>query len=260
MSSEPEAAAPHLTVKTEVHGHVFVVTMCREEKRNAINRELADAIDGALNRLDDDTDLWVGVLSGGTRVFSAGSDLTSGGDYVTARGGEYGVIRRERQKPLIAAVEGFALGGGMEIVMACDLVVASATARFGLPEVKIGALPTCAGLFRGPQVLPINLARELILTGDPIDAVRAYSAGLVNLVTDPGQALAGAIGLAQRICANAPLSVQASLAALNSAQRRDDPDGWALTDTAQRSLKGTHDLEEGMRAFLEKRPPVWTGR
>jgi enoyl-CoA hydratase/carnithine racemase len=237
-----------------------VVSIRREEKRNAINRAVADGIDAALGWLDDDPDLWVGILTGTGSVFSAGSDLTSRGDYVTERGGEYGVIRRTRGKPLIAAVEGPALGGGMEVVLACDLVVASTSARFGLPEVTIGALPTCAGLFRTHQSVSPNLARELILTGDPIDATRAYAVGLVNLVTDPGGALDGAVRLAERICRNAPLSVQASLAAVNGILRSTDAEGWEATREAQTSLAGTHDLEEGMRAFLEKRPPVWTGR
>ena len=144
----------------------------RTEKRNAINRAIADALDDALNELDDDPDLWAGVLTGSADVFSAGSDLTAGGDYHTRRGGEYGIIRRRRRKPLIAAVEGPALGGGLEIVLACDLVVAGRTARFGLPEVSIGVVPTCAGLFRGTRALPLNVARQLILTGRPMEAPR----------------------------------------------------------------------------------------
>lgn len=119
-------------------------------------------------------------------MFSAGSDLTSGGDYSTDRGEEYGLRRRRRRKPLIAAVEGPALGGGFELVLACDLVVASRTACFGFPEVRRGPVPTCAGLFRGPRTLSVNLARELVLTGEPIDADRAYAAGLVNVVTAAG--------------------------------------------------------------------------
>ena len=166
-------------VSTRREGHVLIVSMQREGKRNAINRELADDIDVALNLLDDDVDLWAGVLTGTPTVFSAGSDLTAGGDYHTTRGGEYGVIRRQRRKPLIAAVEGPALGGGLEIVLACDLVVASTSARFGLPEVRIGVIPTCAALFRAPRAFPLNLAREMILTGEPIDAARAFSAAFV---------------------------------------------------------------------------------
>jgi len=247
-------------VSTRREGHVLVISMQREEKRNAVDRKLADAIDGALNTLDDDIDLWVGVLTGTSTVFSAGSDLTAGGDYHTERGGEYGIVRRQRRKPLIAAVEGPALGGGLEIVLSCDLVVASTSARFGLPEVRIGVIPTCAALFRAPRAFPLNLARELILTGEPIDAVRAHAAGFVNALADPGKAVQRALELANQICASSPLSVQACLAAVNDLVGSDDEAGWALTTRAAESLQGTQDSSEGIRAFFEKRPPLWTGR
>ena len=246
-------------VETVRDGRVLVISMHREAKRNAVDRALADALDAALNELDDDPELWVGVLSGTTTVFSAGSDLTSQGDYDTERGGSYGIIRRERRKPLIAAVEGPAFGGGLEIVLACDLVVASSTARFGLPEVRRGLVPTCAALFRGPQALPLNLARELILTGEPIGPERAYQVGFVNVVTEPGQALAGAVRLAQRISASAPVAVQACLAAVNGLARSSDDAGWGATQDAMRAIVGSTDLAEGMNAFFERRPPVWTG-
>ncbi|MBV8982923.1 MAG: enoyl-CoA hydratase/isomerase family protein [Acidimicrobiia bacterium] len=251
---------PQTLVDAEQHDHVLVVSMQREQKRNAVDRAMADALDEAFNRLDDDPNLWVGILTGTPAIFSAGSDLTAGGDYVTERGGEYGLIRRERRKPLIAAVEGPALGGGMEMVLACDLVVASTTASFGLPEVAIGALPSSGGLFRGPQVLPLNLARELVLTGEPIDVDRAHAAGFVNVVAAPSEALSAALELAERICKNAPLSVQSCLRAINEAARRFDAEGWAATTEAGRSLVDTADMQEGIRAFLEKRPPRWTGR
>src|SRR5271168_3509594 len=234
--------------------------MERASTRNAIDRAMADALDDALNELDDDQDLWAGVLTGSADVFSAGSDLTAGGDYSTERGGEYGIIRRQRRKPLIAAVEGPALGGGLEIVLACDLVVAARTARFGLPEVSIGVVPTCAGLFRAPRALPLNVARQLILTGRPIDAPRAYDVGFVNVLTSPGEALPEALALAHQICANAPLSVQSCLTAVNDIIAADDQLGWQETDQALRTAAGSADAREGVAAFLEKRPAVWTGR
>lgn len=253
------AAASEL-VHVERDGAALVLTLNRPERRNAVDRALADALSEALDQLDDDDSLWCGVLTGGPSYFSAGSDLTSGGDYVTDRGGEYGIIRRRRRKPLIAAVEGFALGGGMEIVLACDLVVAARTARFGLPEVGIGVIPTCAGLFRAPRALPLNLARELILTGDPIGAERAHAAGFVNVLAEPGEALAAARALAERIGRNAPLSVQACLAAVNDELDELAVEDWARTDRAKAAILGSEDTAEGVRAFLEKRPPVWRAR
>jgi len=247
-------------VNTRTEGHVLVVEMRREEKRNAVNRDLALGIDAALNRLDDDPDLWVGVLTGTTKVFSAGTDLSGGESSATERGGSYGIITRDRRKPVIAAVEGFALGGGLEIVLACDLVVASATARFGLPEVTRGVLPTCAALFRGPRAMPVNVAKELIFTGVPIDADRAYELGLANRVCDAGQAVDVALELAQQICTNSPLSVQACLKAVNDVLGVNDELGWEKTREAIGSIQGTHDMAEGVQAFFEKRPPQWTGR
>ena len=240
-------------------GRAGVIALNRAEKRNAMNQPLADGLEAALDALDDDPDLWVGILTGGPDVFSAGTDLSVLGSIGTERGGEYGIIRRRRTKPLIAAVEGIAFGGGMEIVLACDLVVASRAARFGLPEVGLGLVPTCAGLFRAPRALPLNLARELILTGDPIDAERAYHAGLVNVLTEPGAAVEGAAGLAERIAANGPLAVRACLHAINDFVGEDDVVGWAATEAAK-AVMASDDAAEGVRAFFEKRPPDWRGR
>lgn len=247
-------------VAVERRERILVVSLRREHKRNAIDRELADAIDKALNLLDDDPDLWIGVLTGTPTVFSAGSDLTSRGDYVTTRGGEYGIIRRRRTKPLIAAVEGMALGGGFEIVLACDLVVAARDARFGLPEVRRSLVPTCAGLFRGPRALPLNVARELALTGEPVGAERLHELGFVNLLAEAGCALDAAIEMAERICLSGPVAVRACLAAIDSIVSADDDDGWAATERASSAIRASDDMHEGLRAFFEKRTPAWKGR
>jgi enoyl-CoA hydratase len=247
-------------VRAERTGRLLVVRMGRESKRNAVNRQLADELDAAFNLLEDDDDLWAGVLTGTGSVFCAGSDLTAGGDYCTERGGEYGLIRRQRRKPLIAAVEGPALGGGMELVLACDLVVASRTARFGLPEVSRGVVATSGALFMAPRALPASLARELLLTGEPIDADRGYAAGLVNVVTEPGGAVAAAVALGERICANAPVAVQASLVAVNRWLAAAEEFGWQVTADALATIGASQDYKEGIAAFLEKRPPHWTGR
>ncbi|MRJ77288.1 enoyl-CoA hydratase [Aeromicrobium sp. SMF47] len=247
-------------VSSRRQGHVLIITMARADKRNAIDRHMADALDRELNLLEGDDELWAGVLEGVPQAFCAGSDLTAGGDYVTERGGEYGIIRRARSKPLIAAVEGPALGGGLEILLSCDLVVASSAAVFGLPEVAIGVVPTCGALFRAPQIFPVNLARELILTGRPIGAERAWQAGFVNQLTPPGEALEQAVLLAERICENSPTSVQACLRAIQVTLDAGTRAGWEATEDAKEALVGSEDSQEGVRSFLEKRKPVWLGR
>ena len=248
-----------MTVITERRGHIFVVRMHRPEKRNAVDRALADGIEEALNTFEDDPDLWVGIITGTSEVFSAGTDLTQPRSPATPRGGEYGIIRRDRRKPMIAAVEGFALGGGFEIVLACDLVVASTTSRFGLPEVERGLLPTCGGIFRSARTLPLNIAKELLLTGDRLDAARAEVLGLANRVVPAGMALDGAIELAERICRNAPLAMRESMHALELVVAADDEVAWAATDAAAGRIMGSPEAKEGTRAFFEKRAPVWDG-
>jgi enoyl-CoA hydratase len=240
-------------------GRVLVIELQREEKRNAIDEDTALGIDDALNELEDDDRLWVGVLTGGTNVFSAGTDLRVGSGPGTERGGPYGIIRRRRSKPLIAAVEGVALGGGMEIVLACDLVVASTTASFGLPEVRRGLLALYGGVFRSARSLPLNVAKEIVLTGDPIDAVRAERCGFVNAVTGPGGALEGALQLAERICANAPVAVRQSLQLIEASSGSEEM-AWSLTADAMAVVMASEDAREGRTAFLEHRPPEWRGR
>ncbi|HXQ59405.1 MAG TPA: enoyl-CoA hydratase-related protein [Acidimicrobiales bacterium] len=248
-----------MPVERTRHGRVLVITLRREAKRNAIDEETALGIDGGLNELEDDDDLWVGVITGGTQVFSAGTDLRVGSGPGTERGGPYGIIRRRRSKPLIAAVEGPAVGGGMEIVLACDLVVASSAATFGLPEVRRGLLALYGGVFRSARALPLNVAKEIVLTGDPIDATRAERHGLVNAVTEPGGALAGALALAERICANAPVAVRQSLGLLEACTAPDER-AWSLSTRAIEAVMASDDAREGRQAFLEHRPPQWRGR
>ncbi len=247
-------------VQNERREHMLIITINRPEKRNAVDRALADELDQALNFLDDDDDLWCGVLTGAGPVFSAGSDLNAGGDYVTDRGGEYGIIRRTRRTPLIAAVQGPALGGGLEIALACDLIVADREAVLGLPEVKRGLIPTCAGLFRGPRALPLNIATQLALTGEPITAQQAASYGLVNRVSEPGQALDDAVAMAETICANGPLAVRLALGVIHEYVGSGDEHGFALTDQARTTVYDSEDRQEGIAAFFQKRTPRWTGR
>lgn len=258
--SDPRDRVDTMTVRQERRGRVLVVRINREEKRNAIDRAVAEGIDAALNLLDDDPTLWVAVLTGTASVFSAGTDLRDGAGGGTERGGEYGIIRRRRAKPLIAAVEGPAYGGGLEIVLACDLVVASRTARFALPETRRGVVASSGALFRTLRALPLHVAKELLITGAVFDAERAHQLGLVNRVTEPGRALDAALELADDVCASSPVAVGATLAAIASQYDAADADGWDATAEAVARVMRSEDLKEGVAAFLEKRPPQWRGR
>jgi enoyl-CoA hydratase len=249
-----------MTVETSRHGPVLVVTMAREEKRNALNEAITAGIDAAMNEIEDDPTLWCGILTGGARVFSAGADLAAGPGEPTDRGGIVGLINRHRTKPLIAAVEGLALGGGFELVLCCDLVVAARTAAFGLPEVKRGLMPDFGGVFRVSRVLPANVARELLLTAENLSAERAERLGFVNVVTEPGAALAGALALADRTCANAPIAVRESLAIVNREINGDESASWERSHAAHARLLATDDVREGVGAFFERRAPRWTGK
>ena len=247
-----------MSVERVRHNHILVVKMNRPEKRNALNGAITAGIDAAMNELEDDDGLWCGILTGTDTVFSAGADLAEGPGEPTQRGGIVGLINRQRPKPLVAAVEGLALGGGLEIVLCCDLVVASRTAAFGLPEVKRGLMPDFGGAFRIGRFLPANVARELLLTGGNLSADRAERLGFVNLLTDPGQALAGALSLAGMICDNAPLAVREALGVFNAELDAGEAESWKRSHGAHARLLQTEDLKEGLAAFFEKRPPRWT--
>ena len=247
-------------VTTERHGHVLLIRMTRPDKRNAVDAAMTAGLDEALNSLDDDPDLWCGVLAGDATAFSAGTDLAAGSGGPTPRGGNYGVVRRDRRRPLIAAVEGVAYGGGFEIVLACDMVVASTTARFGLPEVARGLVANCGALFRAPRPLPLDIAKQLLVTGRPLDAERAYTLGLVSELVEPGGAEAAALALAAAVCENSPLAVSVSLRALDRVVSEPDERGWNATEIASAAIDRSADRTEGIAAFLEKRSPRWTGR
>jgi enoyl-CoA hydratase/carnithine racemase len=249
-----------MTVREAVHGRTLVVHMEREAKRNAIDRAMSEGISEALDRLEDDDHLWVGIITGTDSVFSAGSDLTSGGEAKTERGGEYGLIRRQRRKPLIAAVEGPALGGGCEIALACDLVVASATARFALPETRRGVIATSGALFRAIRVLPLPIVKQLLITGFELSAERAHHFGLVNAIAEPGNALVEALAMAEDICRSSPVAVRETLVALAEQFEEADEKGWAVTSRAIDAVMDSDDLKEGVQAFFERRTPEWNGR
>ncbi len=247
-------------VLVERRDHLLIATMNRHDKRNAIDGEMTLALDAALNELDDDPELWVGILTGGSDMFCAGTDMAATSGRPTERGGVYGVVGRTRRKPLIAAVEGFAYGGGFEVVMACDLVVAATDARFGLPEVKRGLVATSGALFRASRVLPLNVAKELLLTGADLPAARARDLGLVNAIAEPGRVLDTAVEMATTIAGNAPIAVQQSLRVVDTLASATDTEGWELTQDARRIIGESADATEGIAAFFEKRPPRWSGR
>jgi enoyl-CoA hydratase len=245
--------------------HCAVITIDRPDARNAISPEVAQGIEAAIDAAEADDDVRVMILTGSPPVFSAGADLKAiqagrGDELATERGGFAGVVRRDRSKPLIAAVEGAALAGGTEIVLACDLVVASREARFGLPEVKRGLVAAAGGLFRLGRKIPLNLALECVLTGDPIDAPLAHQHGLVNQLCEPGEALDTALALSRRITANAPLAVRESRAIVLDCTWADDDEAWRRTHEARSLVAASDDVREGVAAFIEKRAPVWTGR
>jgi enoyl-CoA hydratase len=252
-------------IEYETQDHMAVITINRPEARNAVNGDVAAGIESAIDRMEDDSEIWVGILAGKGPVFCAGADLkaiSSGqaGGLSTERGGFAGLVSRHRTKPLIAAVDGPALAGGTEIVLSCDLVVASTDARFGVPEVKRSLVAAAGGLFRLPQKLPINVALEMVLTGEPISAERAHHFGLVNTLCAPGEALSTARELATGIASNAPLAVRESLAVVNAARGLDDADGFRLSNEAMARLARTEDFAEGPLAFIEKRDPAWKAR
>lgn len=256
-TAEFPSAAP---LQVEIHDGIMTLTLRRPERRNAVNQELADALDRAFAIAEATASVRVIVLTGAGGYFSAGTDLSEGTSPKTPDGGSYGFVRRRRSVPVIAAVEGFALGGGFEMVLTCDLVVAARDSRFGLPEVKRGVVANCGAFFRTPAKLPATIATEMLLTGDPISAPRAVELGLVNTVTEPGHALAGALELAGRITANSPVAVAETTRALIEARDLEEEPLWPLTDRASQTLWASPDREEGIRAFFEKREPRWTVR
>jgi enoyl-CoA hydratase len=250
-------------LETAVHGEVLVITIARPGQRNAVNRAVADGIAAAVDRLDADDALRSGVLTGAGGYFSAGMDLKAfaAGErpHVPGRGFG-GLVERPPRKPLVAAVEGFALAGGMELALACDLVVAARGARFGLPEVKRGLVPAAGGLLRLPARVPRGAALELVLTGEPMSSERAYELGLVTRLAAPGAALDEALGLAAAIAANAPLATVAAKAILDQAPGWPADEAWARQRAIADPVISSHDAGEGARAFAQKRPAQWQNR
>jgi|TARA_R110002020_G_scaffold223900_1_gene433247 enoyl-CoA hydratase len=254
-----------MSVEFETKGHLAIITLNRPDARNAINGVMAQGIESALDKFEEDPNLWVAILTANGKAFCAGADLKeisagNGAALSTKKGGFAGIARRERTKPLIAAITGSALAGGTEIALSCDMIVCADTTNFGLPEVKRSLVAGAGGLFRLPRVIGMPMALEVILTGDPLTSQRAYELGMVNKVVPEADVMAEATALADRIMANAPLAVQASRTVTVDALKKGDDELWKASGTAFAGLVTTEDFKEGPRAFIEKRAPVWKGK
>ncbi|HCJ86140.1 MAG TPA: enoyl-CoA hydratase [Acidimicrobiaceae bacterium] len=252
-----------LVVDYEKRGNIGLFTLNRPEARNAISHDVSTELEEHLDNFEADEEAWVGILAATGPVFSAGADLksvSSGKRIETDKGGFAGLVRYPRSKPLIAAVDGPALAVGLEIVLSCDLVVASTAATFGIPEVKRSLIAGAGGLFRLPAAIARNVAMELALTGDPMSAERAFQLGLVNALCEPGSVVQVATELASRIVVNAPVAVRESRKVVLATHGRSDDDGWEITKEHFRVVVKTEDFKEGPLAFVEKRDPIWKGR
>jgi enoyl-CoA hydratase len=260
VAADPREAQP---VLTERRGGVLIVTINRPHARNAINHAVAEGIAAAMDTLDGDPELSVGILTGAEGTFCSGMDLKAfvrgESPHVEGRGFA-GLTFAPPTKPLIAAVEGWALAGGCEIVLACDLIIAAESAKFGIPEVKRGLAAAAGGLFRLPVRIPYHVAMEFVLTGDPVDAARAYELGLVNKVTATGGSLDAALEMAGRIAANGPLAVIASKKIIQHANGWSDEEARLNQMSVLRPVMTSEDAKEGATAFAEKRPAVWRSR
>ena len=249
-------------VLVEQRDRILIITINRPAARNAIDAAVTGGVAAAMDELDGRREVLIGILTGAGGTFCAGMDLKAflrGEDVSLPGRGLAGLTEAPPKKPLIAAVEGHALAGGCELALACDLVVAASDARFGIPEVKRGLVAGAGGLIRLPQRIPPQVAMEYALTGDVFSAADAHRHGLVNRVTQPGGALAGAIELATRIAANAPLSIAATKEIIVRSADWSSDEAFGKQMEIMRPVFGSADAREGAQAFAEKRPPVWRG-
>lgn len=249
------------SVLVETRGRILIMTINRPHARNAINAAVSQTLADATDRLDDDPGLSVGIITGAGGSFCAGMDLKAfaRGENVGVEGRGLGFTERPPVKPLIAAVEGYALAGGTEVALATDLIVAAEDSAFGIPEVKRGLVAGGGGLFRLPERIPSAIAMELALTGDNLSAPRAHQLGLVNVLAAPGRALEAAIALAEKITANGPLAVAATKRVMIESREWTDQERWSRQLEIIGPVFASNDAREGATAFAEKRAPQWAG-
>lgn len=250
-------------IQTERRGQIFIITINRPEARNSFNLEAAIQMNKAIDEFENDPNLFVGILTGAEGIFSSGQDLkaaANGEMAITDERGGFGIFAKPPTKPIIAAVEGYAIAGGFELCLSCDLIVAAKDAKFGLPEVNHNLVAIGGGLFRLPKRMPYHLVMELALMGDMRSAEQFYEYGVINQLVDKGGALEAALGIANKLLENGPTALFATKEIIQRSYEWTEEEAWTKQMPIANKALESEDKDEGLRAFAEKRKPIWKGR